>query len=439
MYDAEDMRQWYADNPVDLEWLEKPSRHQFRWRLHNNRWVTANRQFSTPEAVQSVFSAHGPRDVYIGTSAWLTPLDLPKRSDEEAPNPVLLDHLVVFDIDERPFCYRRLERARQATHRLLSWLDEHEDLTLLCISYSGGKGFHLLLKENDRTLFSIPSPSEREEAVRASRKALLERVLAAGFPVDATVTGDTRRIIRLPGSLHGTTGWCCTRLSREMLASPLKAWKAQLPKHRNAKRMPYWPYGVRDLLKAPVSTVKKCLPTKKSKRATNTPFKQPQTTTFQVSTQVVGTKGRSAFLAWLPVGWKEGQLASIAQQIDELGWGPVHRFNSSGKTLLVAPRALPKEQLQKVMRNMGWFSLANEIKRLGHAWIDASPAKIEGEELEDELQYLGIWQAAGLGRESVPWSATHVEFLKRLGVEQPTNDGEIAGREEPALRMASKV
>ena len=108
MYDAEDMRQWYADNPVDLGWLEKPSRHQFRWRLHNNRWVTANRQFSTPEAVQSVLTAHGPRDVYIGTSAWLTPLDLPKRSDEEAPHPVLLDHLVVFDIDERPFCYRRL-------------------------------------------------------------------------------------------------------------------------------------------------------------------------------------------------------------------------------------------------------------------------------------------------------------------------------------------
>ena len=321
----------------------------------------------------------------------------------------------------------------------MKWLDENEDLTLLCISYSGGKGFHLLLKENDRTLFSIPSPSEREEKVSASRKALLERVLAAGFPVDATVTSDTRRIIRLPGSLHGTTGWCCTRLSREMLASPLKTWKAQLPKHPNAKRMPYWPYGLRDFLKAPVSTVKKCIPAKKSKQARRTPFQQPQTTTFQVSTQVVGTNGRSAFLAWLPTGWKEGQHASIAQQIDKLGWGPVHRFESSGKILLVAPRALPKEQLQKVLRTMGWPSLANEMKRLGHAWIDASPAKVEGEELEEELQYLGVWQAAGLGRKSVPWSATHVEFLKRLGVEQPTKDGEIAGREEPALRMASKV
>ena len=79
------------------------------------------------------------------------------------------------------------------------------------------------------------------------------------------------------------------------------------------------------------------------------------------------------------------------------------------------------------------------MKRLGHAWIDASPAKVEGEELEEELQYLGVWQAAGLGRKNVPWSATHLEFLRRLGVEQATNDGEIAGREEPALRMASKV
>ena len=144
-------------------------------------------------------------------------------------------------------------------------------------------------------------------------------------------------------------------------------------------------------------------------------------------------------MAWLPTGWKEGQRASVAQQIEKLGWGPVHRFESSEKILLVAPRALPKEQLQKVLRSMGWPSLANEMKRLGHAWIDASPAKVEGEELEEELQYLGVWQAAGLGRKNVPWSATHVDFLRRLGVEQPTNDGEIAGREEPALRMASKV
>ena len=197
--------------------------------------------------MRKVLAAHGPRDVYIGTSAWLSPLDLPKRSDTEAPQPVLIDHLVVFDIDERPFSYRRLERARKIAHRLLAWLERNENLTLLCISYSGGKGFHLILRDNDRTLFSIPSPREREEAIQAARQALLDRVVANGFPVDKTVTADTRRIIRLPGSLHGTTGWACTQLTREQLGQPLKQWVATLPRHRYAKKNTLLALQSRDL------------------------------------------------------------------------------------------------------------------------------------------------------------------------------------------------
>ena len=48
--------------------------------------------------------------MYVGTSAWLTPIDLPKRSDTDAPHPVLIDHMVVFDIDFTPFSYRRLNK-----------------------------------------------------------------------------------------------------------------------------------------------------------------------------------------------------------------------------------------------------------------------------------------------------------------------------------------
>ena len=106
MLPREAFQSWYGSNRPDLDWLDKPSRHQFRWRQVNDRWVTASRQFSTAESLQTVLAKQGPRDVYIGTSAWLTPLDLPKRAEEERPQPILLDHLVVFDIDERPFCYR---------------------------------------------------------------------------------------------------------------------------------------------------------------------------------------------------------------------------------------------------------------------------------------------------------------------------------------------
>ena len=162
MLPLETFRSWYSEHQADLSWLEKPSRHQFRWRLVNDRWVTATRQFSTAGSLQTMLTKHGPRDVYIGTSAWLSPLNLPKISDEQSPHPVLIDHLVVFDVDFQPFCYQRLEEARKATHQLLTWIENNESLTLLCISYSGGKGFHLILKDNARSLFAIPDPKQRE-------------------------------------------------------------------------------------------------------------------------------------------------------------------------------------------------------------------------------------------------------------------------------------
>ena len=345
MLPREAFQSWYGSNRPDLDWLDKPSRHQFRWRQVNDRWVTASRQFSTAESLQTVLAKQGPRDVYIGTSAWLTPLDLPKRAEEERPQPILLDHLVVFDIDERPFCYRRLERARKATLGLLQWLDDHEDLTLLCISYSGGKGFHLILRENNRSLFSIPEPREREDAVRASRKALLDRVLAAGFPVDTTVTSDTRRIIRLPGSLHGTTGWCCSRLTRQQLGQPLKRWKHQLQRHARATAMPHWPYGPRTFLSTLANaTLRRLQPRNKSPKVKMQENHVPTTTTFQISTQVVGTKGRSAFLAWVPPRWSDGQLDALSQRLNTLGWGPIHRFSSSGKTCLLYTSPSPRDR-----------------------------------------------------------------------------------------------
>ena len=83
--------------------------------------------------------------------------------------------------------------------------------------FSGSKGFHLFYLDLERDKFAIEDPKEREEAVRASRKQLLTRVLEEGFNVDNRVTADTRRIIRLPGSIHGTTGYQCTVLGLEQL------------------------------------------------------------------------------------------------------------------------------------------------------------------------------------------------------------------------------
>jgi DNA primase catalytic subunit len=438
----ESLKAWYSNNPVDLDWLDKPSRHQVRWRLLNNRWVTASRQFRSAESLQKELARHGPRDVYIGTSAWLTPLNLPKRSDEDSAPPVLLDHLVVFDIDFRPFCYRRLEKARQATSELLVWLEANEPLELVSISYSGGKGFHLILQDTDRALYAIPGPREREDAVRASREALLDRVVEQGFPVDRTVTADTRRVIRLPGSLHGTTRWACSRITPAQLHQPLKGWVDMLVRDQASHSLPYWPYGIRDVIQWPKKRLnarrnsknKKSTPARLGNNATTHPLMM----TFQASTQVVGTKERSAFMAWIPERWTAAHMKAVAERIRELGWGPVHRFNSLERTLLVAPRAIPIQQLRKVLPSMGLQAFATQLGQLGHAWVDASPVKTAENELEGELNYAGPWEEAGVGRGTVPWSATHLELIRRFGVEVDTGADEVAGRPEPALRMVVK-
>ena len=114
-------------------------------------------------------------------------------------------------------------------------MEENHNHELISISFSGGKGFHLIFKDAKREKFLIEDLAKREQTVIEQRKALLDEVLEAGFDVDKLVTADTRRIIRLPGTLHGTTGWCCTRITRGMLSIPVKKWLHTLPRHEMAK------------------------------------------------------------------------------------------------------------------------------------------------------------------------------------------------------------
>ena len=58
--------------------------------------------------------------MYVSTSAWLNPVKLPKIKDKKTPAPVMIDHLIVFDIDIPPFSRRNMERARKAAVDLLA-------------------------------------------------------------------------------------------------------------------------------------------------------------------------------------------------------------------------------------------------------------------------------------------------------------------------------
>ena len=206
-----------SSNLINLDWLEKSSRHQFRWRTLKGPWITSKRRIASKNSLVKEFQGSMPTDVYVSTSSWLDPVNLPRLKDESKPTPILLDHLVVFDIDMRPFCKKKLEAARLATLELKNWLTKNTDLKIQHISFSGSKGFHLIAKDPNRDLFAEPDPKIREEKVREQRKELLQRVLDAGHHVDPVVTADTRRIIRVPGTIHGSTGWICSIIEEDWL------------------------------------------------------------------------------------------------------------------------------------------------------------------------------------------------------------------------------
>ena len=54
-----------------------------------------------------------PTDIYFSTSSWLNPVDLPRKNDETKPHPILLNHLIVFDIDVSPLSLENIEKAKK--------------------------------------------------------------------------------------------------------------------------------------------------------------------------------------------------------------------------------------------------------------------------------------------------------------------------------------
>lgn len=423
--DKADFSEFYKTNSPDLSWVEKPGRHQIRWRMFDNKWITATRRFRDSNKLSTTLSDQAARDVYIGTASWLNPVQLPKKNDIDKEPPVLLDHWIVFDIDRKPLTMKTLEEGRKITNSLLEYMEEKHEHKLISISFSGGKGFHLIFKDLQRQKFLIEDLSKREEVVIEHRKALLNEVLEAGFDVDKLVTADTRRIIRLPGTLHGTSGWCCNRITRAMLSTPVKKWLQTLPRHEKAVDIPN---------KANLWNILQKLPGSNDVKDENKLNEKGQSTILemQVSSQVVGVSNRSSFIGWLPNKLTEKEDNQLFSRMRGLGWTPIYKFKNQKEDLIIVPRAINTPQLRNFFQKNSLQKYANKIKNLGHLWV---PMVRASESTKSEIHEIGELEIFFQDEESkLPMSATHNELISRLSDYVVKNEKEI-GRREPAIRI----
>jgi DNA primase catalytic subunit len=220
-------RSFYQHHLPDLSAItDLPHRH-FRILLPRGMFLKLQDRIRSEEVLQRWLVRYRPSDVYYSTSCWLVPENLGRRERTPLSDNIFLSSDIVFDIDRTPFSTENLELARQDTVRLLEFCDSNR-LAVKYIAFSGSKGFHVVCADARR--YDDPSPLVREELAKAARREIVTRVLAERIAIDAKITTDTRRIIRVPGTINSKTGYICTMISREQLDRPVSTILKYIPR-----------------------------------------------------------------------------------------------------------------------------------------------------------------------------------------------------------------
>jgi len=417
-----DFHQYYQNNEVDISWLSKPSQHEFRWRCSDGRWRKSNRRVSSIETFRKAIFQDNPADIYFSTSSWLNPIDLPRLSDETRPHPILLNHLIVFDIDFSPLSFENLEKARETTLNLHNWIKENYDYELLSISFSGSKGFHLFYNDLDRTLFSIEDAKKRENAVKEERNKLLQEVLLAGFKVDPRITADTRRIIRLPGSIHGKTGLLCHRIGLEMLETNVESWINKVPSYYTDLEIPKT---------AKVQNKKEVKKYIQDENKETTEFSYM----MEVSNHLPGTKDRSALIFWTPYSWGTGaecfERLNALIEMGNLSYCAI--FSDGERILFICPESITRAKVVKVLNDLGMEKLSENLKQREHYWVRISGIMRDDGLWYNEPKFISIIKN---NNSKSTYSKSHLTLLTKLGVEIDFSKyEELSGNSEPSIRM----
>ena len=206
---ADIFREWYNSYwrpwfPEDFKW------RQFRFMTFKGVWIKIprpKRRVRSKTKLASIIRSIAPRHAFYTALKFLDPSMLGPR---EVPAYCLGGDLV-FDIDVLSDPTRiAMDQYKIAANYVLQLIDVLRELGYedFFIVFTGFKGFHLHVPNFDPYEFLgiLPSEVSRAEAEIRARKRITELITSKNIPIDQEVTRDIKRIVRLPGTLHGRTG-----------------------------------------------------------------------------------------------------------------------------------------------------------------------------------------------------------------------------------------
>lgn len=215
---SDPFRSYYQGNPPDLSSVTDLTHRHFRFLLPRGTFLKVQDRIRDSATLQQWLVRYRPSDVYYSTSCWLSPENIGRREKTPLSANIFLSSDIVFDIDRSPFSHANLDLARLDTQDLLAFCADR-NLPVKYIAFSGSKGFHVVCKDLNR--YESSNPFFREDQAKTVRREIISDVQNEGINIDIKITADTRRIIRVPGTINSKTGYVCTVLTPSDLEKPV--------------------------------------------------------------------------------------------------------------------------------------------------------------------------------------------------------------------------
>jgi hypothetical protein len=353
---------------------------------------------STPDLREWILKKK-PLDVYYSTACFLAPDKVGSRTEKISENLFLYADLV-FDIDFEPFCVRNIERARLQALKLLDFL-KRKKIEIKYLAFSGSKGFHVVCK--DPWKYAEASPLDRESKAKQFRKSLAEEISGLGIKIDSKVTVDTRRILRLPGTINSKTGLECILLSETDLA--LRAIQIIKKPRRINITASLIPLG-NDRLVSPES---KILGLNRLEARSNPPYYY---SSF-LSSRVIGTKLHVPIIA-LHTRSEKKALQKISQIQCEYGLSDFFLFRGDS-LFAIGLDALQKARIAKILKKANSQNLAF-FKKYGNSFVRISPKVSEKMRIVCEAPAF-LFSILSENSAARPVSKSHLLFLKQCSID----------------------
>ena len=138
-------------------------------------------------------------NVWYSVNYFLDPTILGRKGKSYHRNLFIFSDLFVVDIDRET-----IDEQKKAIMDFLAYLHKVNYPPKLIV-YTGNKGFHIYLDFLFRS--AAMSPIDREKENLDIKKAMIEALEKdSGVVLDKIISWDTRRVVRLPGTIHGKTG-----------------------------------------------------------------------------------------------------------------------------------------------------------------------------------------------------------------------------------------